>query len=135
MKTAGIAAALMLLCASAAGIWAQGRSGETAGSGFLEAVWPGVSRSETEVTLSSKLDENIVRVAVEEGQLVKKGDVLIEFDARLLDERIAIAEIETDFPVVQKQMVVTGQQGVPSFPVRQSHVPEVVHNQGGRIFR
>ncbi len=97
MKTAGIAAALMLLCASAAGIWAQGRPGKTAGNGFLEAVWPGVSRSDTEVTLSSKLDENIVRVAVEEGQLVKKGDVLIEFDARLLSERIGIAEIETDF--------------------------------------
>jgi len=97
MKTAGIAAVLMLLCASAAGILAQGRPGETAGNGFLEAVWPGVSRSETEVTLSSKLDENIVRVAVEEGQLVRKGDVLIEFDARLINERIRIAEIETDF--------------------------------------
>ncbi len=97
MKTASIAAALVLLCASAAGIWGEGRSGQMAGDGLLDAVWPAASRSKTEVTLSSKLNENIVRVAVEEGQLVKKGDVLIEFDARLINDRIAVAEIEADF--------------------------------------
>ncbi len=59
--------------------------------------WPAVSVPHQDVTLSSKLDENIAAVHVEEGERVRAGQVLIEFDSRVIEARIAVAEKEADF--------------------------------------
>jgi len=68
-------------------------------SGFLERYWPAISVPHTRVVLSWKHQdgENVAKVEVEEGQAVKKGDVLIEFDSSLIDARIAIARTQADF--------------------------------------
>ena len=69
-----------------------GEEGKTA-----DRYWPAVSMAHTRAVLSSKLDENVDEVIVEEGQPVRKGDPLVRFDARLLVARIAISEAEADF--------------------------------------
>lgn len=66
-------------------------------SAFFDRFWPAVSRPHTRVALSSKVDENAATIMVEEGQRVKKGERLIEFDARIIKARIAVAEAEADF--------------------------------------
>jgi RND family efflux transporter MFP subunit len=88
-------AALGLACAAIVA-W-----GARAGDGSPEAPcgrpWPAVSVPHVQITLSSKLDETIQALAVEEGQSVRKGDVLLAFDDRLIAARIRMAEKEADF--------------------------------------
>lgn len=96
MKRASFVVMCVLLCTLAGGTHAQGRAVEE-GEDFSGKFWPAVSVSHTQVRLSSKLDENIARVAVEEGQSVSKGQLLIKFDSRLIEERIALAEIDAEF--------------------------------------
>ncbi len=96
MKKAYFAAVGILLCAVAGGIYGQARAQGEADD-FFDTSWPAVSQPHTQITLSSKLRERIARIAVEEGDAIKKEDVLIEFDARLINARIALAEVAADF--------------------------------------
>ena len=64
---------------------------------FFSQSWPALSAPYRHVTLSSEVDETVETVAVEEGQSVKKGDILIRFDSRLIRARIDIAAAEADF--------------------------------------
>jgi len=62
------------------------------------ATWTvGVSLPHTRVVLSSKLDENITAINVEEGQNVRKGQPLLEFDSRVIKAQIVAAEVGADF--------------------------------------
>jgi len=70
---------------------------DVAGGEDAASYWRAVSLAYRRAVLSSKLDENVEEVLVQEGQPVKKGDVLVRFDSRLLKARIAIAETEADF--------------------------------------
>ncbi len=97
MKRAYFAAVGILLCAVAGGIYGQVRADRQADD-FFDTFWPAVSQPHTQITLSSKLrGERIARIAVEEGDPVSKEDVLMEFDARLMDARIALAVVEAEF--------------------------------------
>jgi len=87
--------AFALLCVTTGGLCGQTSSGRLPGE-FYQQDWPAVSMAYTRVTLSSKLDENIRNVLVEEGQSVKKDDTLVEFESRLMEARIAVAEAEAD---------------------------------------
>lgn len=96
MNKAYFAAVAVLLCVVAGGIYGQARADGEADD-FFDTFWPAVSQPHTQITLSSKLRERIARIAVEEGDSVKKDDVLIEFDTRLINARIALAVVEADF--------------------------------------
>jgi len=67
------------------------------GEGTFERFWPAASMPHTHVTLSSKLDERLGEVLVEEGQQVKKGEVLVKFDLEQVNAKIAMAQVEADF--------------------------------------
>jgi len=73
-----------------------GRSAETLPP-LSSRYWPAVSLPHIKVRLSSKVDETIHAIKAKEGQGVRAGNVLIAFDARLIEARIAIAEAEADF--------------------------------------
>ncbi len=96
MKTVlclGIAAALTILAIDTS--WCAGAAREA--EGFLTTQWPAVSAAKTQVLLSSKLDDNVVEVAHEEGEAVAKDDILVRFDSRIIDARIKAAEVAADF--------------------------------------
>jgi RND family efflux transporter MFP subunit len=59
--------------------------------------WPAVSVPHTRVVLSSKLNEYVTELPVEEGQQVAEGDVVLRFDARQIEAQIAVAEVEADY--------------------------------------
>jgi RND family efflux transporter MFP subunit len=67
------------------------------GESFPDTFWDAVSLPHTRIVLSSKLNENIVAVNAQEGQPVRKGDVLVEFDSRQMKARVAIAEATADY--------------------------------------
>ncbi|MFW6457391.1 MAG: efflux RND transporter periplasmic adaptor subunit [Planctomycetota bacterium] len=62
-----------------------------------ETFWPAVTLPFTQVVLSSKLDENITDIRVEEGDRVEKDDVVLEFDARQIDAQIEIMRTEAEY--------------------------------------
>jgi RND family efflux transporter MFP subunit len=47
--------------------------------------------------LSSKLNEYVTDLPVEEGQRVGEGDVVVGFDSRQIDAQIAVAKVEADY--------------------------------------
>ena len=97
MKTrTSLLSAAVAVCLSVAALGAETGPQQT-GEGTFERSWPAVSVAHTRVTLSSKLDERVAKIEVEEGQKVNKGDVLLRFDARQVEARIAVAEVEADF--------------------------------------
>jgi len=91
--TAVVLSVLVFGCTGAFG----GEGGQKAPEVMPARYWPAVSVPHTRVTLSSKLDENILSVEVVEGQIVKKGQVLLRFDDKLIRARIAVAEVDADF--------------------------------------
>lgn len=80
---------LLILVGAAYGGWyyygesGSSAGGEIEGSGALEAV---------ELHLGSQLAAEVVSVKVEDGGLVKKGDVIIILDDRLLKDQVSVAE-------------------------------------------
>lgn len=64
---------------------------------FFDSFGDAVSVPHTQVTLSSKMDENIAEVEVEEGQRVEEGDLLVRFDDRVIQARIAMEEAAADY--------------------------------------
>lgn len=67
---------------------------------MIEAV--GTVQSISSVTLKSRLDSQIMKVHVEEGALVKEGDLLFELDARTL--KAQLAQIEAQIRKDQAQL-------------------------------
>ena len=67
---------------------------------IIEAV--GTVQSISSVTLKSRLDSQIMKVHVEEGALVKEGDLLFELDARTL--KAQLAQIEAQIRKDQAQL-------------------------------
>jgi len=68
-------------------------------SGTIESV---------NVTVSSKAAGQIKRLLVDEGDRVKKGDVLVEIDHDLLDIQIRQAEANVDFANAQLRLLQSG---------------------------
>lgn len=66
-------------------------------SELLGQSWPAVSVPHTRVVLSSKLNEYVSELPVEEGERVAEGDVVLRFDARQIEAQIAVAEVEADY--------------------------------------
>ena len=94
-KTSSIATIVLigLLAATA-------RSGEPSAAPHAALYlrpWPAVSAPFTHVVLSSKLPENILSIPAKEGQPVKKGDILLQFDDRIIKAQIEVAQKEADF--------------------------------------
>ena len=67
---------------------------------IIEAV--GTVQSISSVQLKSRLDSQIMKVNVEEGALVKEGDLLFELDARTL--KAQLAQIEAQIRKDQAQL-------------------------------
>jgi membrane fusion protein, multidrug efflux system len=67
---------------------------------MIEAV--GTVQSISSVTLKSRLDSQIMKVHVEEGALVKEGDLLFELDARTL--KAQLSQIEAQIRKDQAQL-------------------------------
>jgi multidrug efflux system membrane fusion protein len=67
---------------------------------IVEAV--GTVQSISSVTLKTRIDSQIVKVNVEEGALVKEGDLLFELDARTL--KAQVAQIEAQIRKDQAQL-------------------------------
>jgi len=79
---------------------ATARSGEPSAApdaDFYLRPWPAVSAPFTQVVLSSELPETILSIPAKEGQPVKKGDVLLRFDDRIIKAQIEVAQKEADF--------------------------------------
>ncbi|MFO8008913.1 MAG: efflux RND transporter periplasmic adaptor subunit [Candidatus Brocadiia bacterium] len=92
--TAAVLLAVGGLTALAASAPAEPTPGE---SEFCQTLWPTTTMPHTRATLSSKLDEVVADVLVEEGEAVRAGQVLVRFDDGLIQARIATAEVEADF--------------------------------------
>ncbi len=75
----------------------RGRAAPAEEEDFYTRFWPTTSLPRTSVLLSSKLNETVSAVNVEEGQRVAEDVVLVRFDGRLVRARIAMAETEADF--------------------------------------
>lgn len=76
---------------------AEPSHGEKDEAGLYDQYWPAVSVPHTRVVLSSKLNEYVTELPVEEGQRVSKGDVVLRFDSRQIKARIDVARVEADF--------------------------------------
>jgi multidrug efflux system membrane fusion protein len=68
----------------------------------------GVSEAAFDVTVSSKIDGNIIRIPATEGSEIKQGDVLVVLDKGTLPEQIAAAKAELNaaeksYDAAQKQ--------------------------------
>jgi multidrug efflux system membrane fusion protein len=68
----------------------------------------GVSEAAFDVTVSSKIDGNIIRIPATEGNEIKQGDVLVVLDKGTLPEQIAAAKAELNaaeksYDAAQKQ--------------------------------
>lgn len=58
--------------------------------------WPAVSMAETRVPLASKMYENIEKVLVEEGEVVKEGQELLRYRDRVVTARVGIARADVE---------------------------------------
>jgi membrane fusion protein YbhG len=63
---------------------------------LADTLWPAVSRAHKRVSLGSKTYENVRKVMVREGDAVKKGQVLVQYDDTTLQARINVARAEAD---------------------------------------
>lgn len=59
-----------------------------------EEVLPGTVRPRREVTLSSKFDAILAAVCIQEGQVIREGDVLAQLDDRVAQATVRLAQQE-----------------------------------------
>jgi len=88
--------AVLFVCVFAGLLQSQMLLGQTE-EGLYNRYLPAISVAHTRIELSSTLNENITKVPFEEGQKVDKGDVLLEFDSRVIDAQIEVAKTKADY--------------------------------------
>ena len=88
--------AVAFVCLFVGLLQAQGMAGEDS-DGIYDNYLPAISVAHTRIELSSTLNENITDVPLEEGQPVKKGEVVVEFNSRVIDAQIEVAKTKADY--------------------------------------
>jgi multidrug resistance efflux pump len=91
MIRARLLAAFVLLAIAGRCAWAADKP-----EGLYGKPWPGISKPYMRVPLASKVYENIREVMIQEGQRVRKGELLIQYDDSVVSARTEIARREID---------------------------------------
>ncbi|MFW5915123.1 MAG: efflux RND transporter periplasmic adaptor subunit [Planctomycetota bacterium] len=66
-------------------------------------AYSAVTVPQVRIVLSSKMDENVREILVEEGDRVEEDEKILRFDARQIDAQIEVARVDTDYEARMKR--------------------------------